>query len=1459
MKKKNLGIRKTISALLTGCMVLGLVSGMGPMVKTEAATEDEVKRLPAVTYDLSKQSEYLLIGEDIAVNGEAKTTGDSLTAPGNYIVQYTANGNTYRQSVALYLVGDVDLDGTVATTSDLTCMQNYVENGKALSDAARLAADINNDNVVDMTDLELLQHALKSTDSVTVLEQIRDKYHVPAVSYDFIGGDEVMPITGFFGPFDWPDVNENDLLQDEVFQRIKDVGVNLISYTPYDYWNEDVKEGEHNVERTLDFTDKYGIGYYLCDDRLNTKYGHKPDRYDPDAEPNTPQQTAEYLSDYAYHPSYLGANIIDEPSKDGYAKNGWPESRNWKTFKDAAVNLNRYVNYEGYINHCPEDAPWFLAEDDVTPDINLYSEYWDQFIAEGQPHLLSIDDYPFTDRDTEDVTNAKGYFTSLLTVRQKALDSDLPFWTHVQAGGQFKGVDAILNGTSTAGERATEAETYWNVNTCLAAGSKGIGWFTLVQYNLLVEVQPGVYDLDMNSLIDLEGNETPYYPWAKKANRQIQACDEVLMKSQSKGIIATEGYAWTEIKEAADYVTPVIGGTPLISTAGTTHLKNVVAEDKTYGAMIGCFDYKDTEAFYVVNYNTTANSSQKITLSYKDRYRIRIVQDGVTTYSETDQSVLNIPAGEAVLIVVEEKVYNAPNEAVSDECYEISHRDFVRANGVSLEDKSYHYTTQIMSDCASYAPISVGPAPSNLDGTMFSADVTYHGTSYIRYGGTDPNGWMGLEVRPVNNGQADYFEVRYIHTNDGVNYADYKTRYVKASTVGMDSVWDETFHLQISMRLVDHDGGGTKDDIEAGIYINGNLANGEKFYYDGYGAFLGNRLGIISESAGGYVTLETHEFEAEDYTCITTSDIGVGNTNQLKEVAGVYAGTSMDKVAFSSYVDFGTDGKIHFAGTGEGEKDTITLYRYTDEVMAVDTKGLYTGRGYAYDCIWGIPIPTSGKFHLLITTEFIDYDRDGYKEDLRLRFWIDGKAVFGNIIASDGVYHMGNHVTFSSSDGSMKVQEAPMKETLSDAFYNLTDIGEYQADANTVYDKPGEYPVEFDEGYTHYKGNVVLYRQGDANLDDKVTVQDLIRQKATEELVTEKVQAKSLDVNGDGAFSVKEDGNALRELLIRDESETTMAFGTLGNVDLGDDGDNFKSQQLLEQTLTYHKQNEAKVIVVDGVQTEDELFGAIVEKVYKGVPERLRPQFVTTQANAGVTVNGYTFVSLKDDATVAWLSDTLEEASRNNPTKPIFVATNQTSEETTVYEDVLKEYPQVVLLTSEAAGALEGDSGIYQEDYTTLRMGTLTGNEIFGEELSQAIFVRAVSKKVDIQKYDALKNSLIESGWAEDDVFDKANYTYTAAYRAGKNASPEFPENANVSAVWNEDTLSLEFDAARDDELVYYYELTGSSGKVWKLPGISRNSKGVCKYQLQKVDKAEKLEICAVDAYGNRSEKILIH
>ena len=117
------------------------------------------------------------------------------------------------------------------------------------------------------------------------------------------------------------------------------------------------------------------------------------------------------------------------------------------------------------------------------------------------------------------------------------------------------------------------------------------------------------------------------------------------MKATSKGVIATEGLAKTYTKNAT-----------MMRVTDTAHVNSVDSANDKWGALIGCFDYRDTEAYYVVNFDTTAE--QTITLTLDSQYDYRLIQGAISTYATTDeenQIVLQLPAGEAALIVLEDR------------------------------------------------------------------------------------------------------------------------------------------------------------------------------------------------------------------------------------------------------------------------------------------------------------------------------------------------------------------------------------------------------------------------------------------------------------------------------------------------------------------------------------------------------------------------------------------------------------------------------------------------------------------------------------------------------------------------------------------------------------------------------------------------------------------------------------
>ena len=74
-------------------------------------------------------------------------------------------------------------------------------------------------------------------------------------------------------------------------------------------------------------------------------------------------------------------------------------------------------------------------------------------------------------------------------------------------------------------------------------------------------------------------------------------------------------------------------------------------EDVKGNALIGCFNYQGKTALYVVNYEY--NYAQKIDLKFVKECNVKVVQAAETSYVKTDNLVLDMPAGDGVLLVFE--------------------------------------------------------------------------------------------------------------------------------------------------------------------------------------------------------------------------------------------------------------------------------------------------------------------------------------------------------------------------------------------------------------------------------------------------------------------------------------------------------------------------------------------------------------------------------------------------------------------------------------------------------------------------------------------------------------------------------------------------------------------------------------------------------------------------------------
>lgn len=606
-----------------------------PMVQVERAD---------VAYDLSKGA-YLLTGADyFYVNGKKMASGTILNTPNDYIIEQIIDGVAVaKQKVSLYYIGDVNLDGSAFVEGDPVWMdghalQGIVNYGTPMR-AAELAADINNDGKVTQADYDLM---VQIRSDVSVAEEIVAKYYTDSLTYDYLGGKNVMPIGGFYGPY------SDATLTDAMYKLIKDSGINLITYSGIDAASD-----ANRLQQSLALAEKYGIGMFVTDSSLNTIT--KDDNGDVTANTTviSAEELAALMATYGTYDSFLGITIVDEPKGSANWENDTHDDPTLDTdFSD--TNFKRYQYYEAL-------AEALQPYGNITGYINLHGsqsvdtgDYYEYVSQIGEDvDVLSFDTYLYFEDQTYPILvrrRLSSYLESLDTIRQVGLEQGKPFWSYVQAGSDYR-QNAEGNDTATEGYY-TEADTLWIVNTSLAYGAKGIQYFPLLQpeYFGYDNTKEGGYDYDRNGLIGFNNEANRNYAMVQKANKQIAAIDDVLMNANSAGVIVT-GTAASDVNLASTVRGHTFSG--ILNKNNNTYtamLGNVSADTS---AMVGVFDYQGYEAYYVVNYDRTEGASQNITLALNGNAKYRVIADAVTTSGEGNAIALTVPSGAGVLVVLE--------------------------------------------------------------------------------------------------------------------------------------------------------------------------------------------------------------------------------------------------------------------------------------------------------------------------------------------------------------------------------------------------------------------------------------------------------------------------------------------------------------------------------------------------------------------------------------------------------------------------------------------------------------------------------------------------------------------------------------------------------------------------------------------------------------------------------------
>lgn len=430
---------------------------------------------------------------------------------------------------------------------------------------------------------------------------------VNTLTFDLIGGKDVMPISGYYSParskYFYNGESQPDMITDEYFKMIAESGINLLNQSYVDY-----NAYPNDVFATLDLGEKYGIGIFVQDPVVTGALGDKTMDI---------STMAERVSQYANHPAFCGIYGCDEPQWHGfYLGDGT------RTIDMYAPSMQRLaeLGIVVYANALPDN---FMDDGGVK-----YTAYLNEMLDKFQSPYLSFDAYMWD----ANYPGLSRYFYNLGINRQVAQERNLPLWSFIQCGSQWN--DSMNRFDSVTPYYPDEGQFQWSVNVNLAYGVQGIEYFTIIQPNYFAWAESEPFDFERNGMIGAWGNKNRWYYYAQTVNKQIAAVDEVLMHAKNKGVIVTSKQGQIDNAQSS----------AILEGESWRELVSVDGD-----AMIGCFNYQGKTALYVVNYDY--EYAQDITLHFNDKHNVSVTYDAETAHYNAKDLTLKMQCGRGALVV----------------------------------------------------------------------------------------------------------------------------------------------------------------------------------------------------------------------------------------------------------------------------------------------------------------------------------------------------------------------------------------------------------------------------------------------------------------------------------------------------------------------------------------------------------------------------------------------------------------------------------------------------------------------------------------------------------------------------------------------------------------------------------------------------------------------------------------
>ena len=267
------------------------------------------------------------------------------------------------------------------------------------------------------------------------------------------------------------------------------------------------------------------------------------------------------VDEFGSHPATFGFYITDEPGADN----------NEYAFRATAINQELAPHLTAYLNL----LPWFdwiggrMGTD-------AYAPYLDRVVKEGNIKLLSYDCYA---QMYEGETGYRDYFNNLREHYLASKRNQVPFLNIILCAGHYNY------------RCPSKDDMIWQMNTSVAHGAKGIGWF-------IIDIPDG--HNYRNAPINILGDKTQEFYWLSEVNRTFNEY---------------HGRVFADLTvDKCYHVNKSYGGVPLFEPFDC--VLNVEATDDS-PLIISSFTNCEGEKFFAIC-NNSPEKTVTVTLTVKD-------------------------------------------------------------------------------------------------------------------------------------------------------------------------------------------------------------------------------------------------------------------------------------------------------------------------------------------------------------------------------------------------------------------------------------------------------------------------------------------------------------------------------------------------------------------------------------------------------------------------------------------------------------------------------------------------------------------------------------------------------------------------------------------------------------------------------------------------------------------------